>query len=94
MSNFLDWLRRIWPEFESAPGDFTLILTGTLPFALGSLLEHTVGIPVLWRFGIALAVAFFIRLTPFFHRPESYHLNAVGGWVLGEVIGLFIWGHP
>jgi hypothetical protein len=35
-----------------------------------------------------------VRVVPWFKRPESYHLNALVGWILAEIVGVFIWHHP
>jgi hypothetical protein len=91
MSGFI---RSWWPIEHSAPSDVSLILTGTLPFLVGTILLHWAGVAIWARFPLAVVVALAIRVLPWFKRPESYHFNALVGWVAGEVVGLLIWGHP
>ena len=99
MSRFWEWWTRLirwlpWPMEESAPSDTMLLLVGTLPFFLLTGAARLVGVPVGWRLAGAIVLALGIRVVPWFKRPESYHLNAVAGWLLAEIVGVAIWHHP
>lgn len=90
----LDWLRQHWPEFESAPSQWTQIATCLLPFVAFDLIWHASSISVGYRLGGTVLGALLIRVSPWFKRPEFAHAFVLGGWLLGEIAGLFIWGHP
>jgi hypothetical protein len=91
-TRFIRWLP--WPMEESAPSDAMLLLVGTLPFFALTLGVRLLGVPIGWRFASAFILAIGVRVVPWFKRPESYHLNALVGWILAEIVGVFIWHHP
>ena len=99
MSGFWDWWTRFirwlpWPMEESAPSDRTLLLVGTLPFFLLTGAARLADAPLAWRLAGAIVLALGIRVVPWFKRPESYHLNALAGWLLAEIVGIVIWHQP
>ena len=89
--SWADWIRSWWPMEESVPSNRTLLVIATVPFFALTVLAHTLGAS-LWMTGVgAFVLALGVRVLPYFKRPESYHLNALGGWVLGEILNTVLW---